>query len=597
MEKLKRNAGTLLLLLLAAVCLLTAVCNNNQAVLSSPSRLHLTGEYSRDGETWSPLEEADFSDWEGDILLRGHFDADIPEGLRIYWYRDHIGIELFVNGERESCDTVAMLLQLGEKITADFCGSEWYYQLSPGILPEDTVEFRLYDPHPYGNGGAVREFLDNLYVTGNSPVVMQGALKSYSTPYQGLGVVLIIVALLTLGGALASWMMHGAYGETLWCRGLLCLFTGGFVFLDTVDISFLSELTVFNTCGKLLCGMLAVYFAQLCLRSVLTGKRQTLADAVLLAAALLDCGLIVLSFAGLLLYDGLRVWRLSQWIFCPLLMFCAGAELHRGGANRGTLRSNLLLLAAILLDAAGLGESMYSHGTCGKLMFLLLFVYQIIRAARELIQDHRDSLRAKQLERELEESRISAMLSQLQPHFLYNVLNSIYQLCEVDPKTAQDAIEKFSDYLRSNMASLEEKKLIPFEEEYNHIKTYLSLERIRFPNKLQVVEDIQAANFKVPPLTVQVLVENAVKHGITKKRGGGTVTIATREEPDCWRITVSDDGKGFDPDRCGQDGRVHLGLRNARERLQAMAGGTLTVTSAPGQGTQAVIRIPKGGNK
>ena len=183
----------------------------------------------------------------------------------------------------------------------------------------------------------------------------------------------------------------------------------------------------------------------------------------------------------------------------------------------------------------------------------------------------------------------------MQPHFLYNVLNSIYQLCEVNPKTAQDAIEKFSDYLRNNMASLEENGVIPFEEEYSHVKTYLALEQIRFPSKLRIAEDIQATNFKVPPLTVQVLVENAVKHGITKKRDGGMVTVSTRELADCWQITVSDTGRGFDPAHYDEDGKAHFGLRNARERLRLMAGGTLTVTSRPGQGTTAEIRIPKGG--
>ena len=226
----------------------------------------------------------------------------------------------------------------------------------------------------------------------------------------------------------------------------------------------------------------------------------------------------------------------------------------------------------------------------------MLFVVQIVTAAQSIVLDHRGSFRAGQLEKELEESHIAAMLSQMQPHFLYNVLNSIYQLCETNPKTAQEAIVHFSDYLRDNMASLEQKEPIPFEEEYRHVQTYLALEQIRFPNTLRVTQDIQAVNFKVPPLTVQVLVENAVKHGVTKMRGGGTVTIATRELPDCWQITVADTGKGFDPEHYDEDGKPHFGLRNARDRLRLMAGGTLTITSAPRQGTTAEIRIPKGAN-
>ena len=377
---------------------------------------------------------------------------------------------------------------------------------------------------------------------------------------------------------------------------LLCLFAGGFIYLDTVNISFVRELVVFNTYGKLLCGMLAVYFGQRCLCLSLTGRRFTLANAALLVSALFHCVLVVLSFTGrMVLYDGLFLWRLFQLALCPLLMGCAAAELHQNGENRQILVSGLLLMAAVLLDIAGLGASMYSHGSCSKIVFLVVFTYQIIVVMKQVILDYRGSLRAGQLEKELADSRIGAMLSQMQPHFLYNVLNSIYQLCEVDPKTAQDAIEKFSDYLRNNMASLEQKEGIPFGEEYSHVKTYLALEQIRFPGKLRVTGDIQATNFKVPPLTVQVLVENAVKHGITKKRDGGMVTVSTRELPDCWQITVSDTGRGFDPAHYDEDGKAHFGLRNARERLRLMAGGTLTVTSRPGQGTTAEIRIPKGG--
>lgn len=200
---------------------------------------------------------------------------------------------------------------------------------------------------------------------------------------------------------------------------------------------------------------------------------------------------------------------------------------------------------------------------------------------------------SKRLEQELENSRISVMLSQMQPHFLYNVLNSIYYLCGHDPKLAQDVVVKFSDYLRNNMESLEQKSLISFEEEYRHIGTYLSLEKIRFRQKLEIIEDIQAADFQLPPLSVQPLVENAVKHGVTKKRGGGTVTISTRELEDCFLITVSDTGLGFDPEHYADDGKVHIGIKNVRARLSAMVGGSLTITSAIGEGTEAVVTIPK----
>lgn len=193
---------------------------------------------------------------------------------------------------------------------------------------------------------------------------------------------------------------------------------------------------------------------------------------------------------------------------------------------------------------------------------------------------------------QLADSRIAITLSQLQPHFIYNVLNSIYHLCARDPKLAQEAVDKFSDYLRNNMKSIEQKEPIPFEEEYQHIQTYLSLEKIRF-RTLEIIYDIDIVNFMLPPLTVQPLVENAVKHGVTKQRGGGSVTISTRETENAYLVMVIDTGVGFDPERYPEDGKVHIGIRNVRERLQNMVNGTLSITSSPGNGTTAMITIPK----
>ena len=96
---------------------------------------------------------------------------------------------------------------------------------------------------------------------------------------------------------------------------------------------------------------------------------------------------------------------------------------------------------------------------------------------------------------------------------------------------------------------------------------------------------------------ISYLVENAVKHGVTKKRGGGVVTLATRAETDGYVITVTDTGVGFDPEHYMDDGKTHIGIQNVRLRLKDMAGGRLKITSVPGVGTTAVIRIPKKGTE
>ena len=196
-------------------------------------------------------------------------------------------------------------------------------------------------------------------------------------------------------------------------------------------------------------------------------------------------------------------------------------------------------------------------------------------------------------EAELMEGRVSIMLSQIQPHFLYNSLTSIAYLCGKDPDGAKRAINDFADYLRGNMDSLKQKTPVPFEMELKHIKIYLSLEKMRFEEELQITYDIQTMDFRIPSLTIQPLVENAVKHGVGKAPNGGTVVIGTREKEDCYEVIVADDGVGFDVNQQAEDGKTHIGIANVRSRLWEMSRATLDISSEPGKGTTATVTIPK----
>ena len=199
-----------------------------------------------------------------------------------------------------------------------------------------------------------------------------------------------------------------------------------------------------------------------------------------------------------------------------------------------------------------------------------------------------------QKELALSESNNSLVLSQIQPHFLYNALTSIYRLCDVKPEAAKEVVSNFSKYLRGNLDSIKQTNMISFADELKHLQAYLSLEKIRYDDDLDVKYDISATEFFIPPLTVQPLVENAVNHGISDMPHGGCVTISTEEMPDRYEIRVRDNGVGFDPDTIPVDGRSHVGIMNVRSRLNIMCHGTLDIKSVPGQGTVAIIQIPKG---
>lgn len=196
-------------------------------------------------------------------------------------------------------------------------------------------------------------------------------------------------------------------------------------------------------------------------------------------------------------------------------------------------------------------------------------------------------------EKELYESKVKIMVSQIQPHFMYNALSSIAMLCKIDPDTANKATITFAQYLRGNMDSLNQTAPIPFEQELEHLKKYLYIEELRFGKKLKIEYDIQATAFVLPQLTIQPLAENAVKHGISKKRGGGTLTIASRETPSAFEVIVSDDGTGFDVNEKKDDGRSHVGMENVTRRLKEMCNADVIITSEVGKGTEAKIIIPK----
>ena len=206
--------------------------------------------------------------------------------------------------------------------------------------------------------------------------------------------------------------------------------------------------------------------------------------------------------------------------------------------------------------------------------------------------DQQNLLREK--EKQLAEERIRIMLSQIQPHFMYNTLNTIYYLADKHPDTAQRAISEFSDYLRGNIDALTASEPIPFEKELSHIRHYLSLEEIRFAEELRTVYDIEVREFRVPALSIQPLVENAVKHGIGRKPDGGTVWIKTKDTGNNIVIQVIDNGVGFkDSPDAKQSTHTHVGIQNVRERISSMMNGTLNIKSTPGQGTVAEVILPK----
>ena len=194
----------------------------------------------------------------------------------------------------------------------------------------------------------------------------------------------------------------------------------------------------------------------------------------------------------------------------------------------------------------------------------------------------------------INDQRNALMMSQINPHFMYNTLSTIAAMCEVSPTEAKDLTVEFSRYLRRNLSTLTSEDLIPFETEMQHVECYLNIEKARFREKLNVIYSIRCKDFRVPALSIQPLVENAVKHGITKKAAGGTIKISAYSTAKHYVVTIVDDGAGFDVTAPPSDtSRVHIGLQNVKSRISQMCRGTLYVKSTVGVGTRVTIAIPK----
>lgn len=211
----------------------------------------------------------------------------------------------------------------------------------------------------------------------------------------------------------------------------------------------------------------------------------------------------------------------------------------------------------------------------------VLFLFVNVRKNMELAVE----------EKRNKEAEIKIMMSQIQPHFIYNTLASISTLIRIDPKEAQKGLDNFTDYLRVNLSSMNEDGLILFSDELKHVEKYLSLEKMRFDDRLNIVYDIQSQGFLLPPLTIQPIVENAVKHGILKKIEGGTVTIKSYEDEKAYVVKIIDDGVGFDPNE--NRSNKHIGIRNVKYRLSSMCHGDMKIESAKDKGTTVTVLIYK----
>jgi len=193
-------------------------------------------------------------------------------------------------------------------------------------------------------------------------------------------------------------------------------------------------------------------------------------------------------------------------------------------------------------------------------------------------------------EKELTDAKTESMLAQIQPHFIFNSLTAIQSLILKSPQEAYNSISDFSDFLRGVTNSLSADKTIDVAEDLKTAVGYIKTEQIRFGDSLKVEINVEDSDYRIPPLTIQPIIENAIRHGIRKKEGGGTVKLNLKKEGDYHLIEIVDDGVGFDPNNV--DSQRHVGIENVRQRVKLISNAEMEINSVIGEGTTIRILFP-----
>lgn len=279
----------------------------------------------------------------------------------------------------------------------------------------------------------------------------------------------------------------------------------------------------------------------------------------------------------------------SFWLLCVYYCLTLGASLYQILIHREIRWQRRLALAlfCLLHIIAVIAQPFLSSL---PLMTLASLVSILVVSSNFYAEQNR---KFAQQTLELQATRAALVLSQIQPHFLFNSMATVMGLCDTDPREAKAALQELSDYLHYKISALSGNFLVGFDEDMEFLQSYLRLEKRRFGPRLNVEYEIGATDFKVPLLTLQPLAENAIRHGLSKRPDGGTVRIITKEIAEYYSILVEDNGVGFDTSApCDSPGN-HVGLNNVRTRLSILCHGSLTVRSMPGVGTIVEITIRK----
>ena len=601
-------AGILLLLFLAVLLLWFNNINNMQAVSAIAAKVRFYGEYRIDDGPWQEIVEGQhIPATKGDVTLRGNFHMLTPDGeyvgiyrgdIPIAFYTDHINLTIF-----EDKNGPYIIDMENPLYGSSACGVSWSaYLLTTGS--EEPIEILVHNPHRFGNENAIDEMLSKMALW--SGIDFERDMMASGKTQRNTGLVFVVISFVLLGSALFSALLHIPNSRIICLLGATILSAGIYLAYSASGVSFWSELIAFNTSILGFSMMFYMLFVAAIITCLLNETKRISSITTVALGILNGIYFLLPVLTPLHFYDTWLPWAITQSAANCVLLLCMIKEyLSTSQKKRWTHVGMGLLLLAFEADVIATAAGSWKGGFISKFVFIILFVAVLFVVLRLIPESINAAEKAKELElqrsrlevekniveAELKESRISIMLSQIKPHFIYNTLGTIERMCLKDPEKAFDLVRNFSLYLRGNFSELNSVVPIRFTEELKHIEYYVNIEKVRFPD-MNMEYNVEATEFVLPALSVQPLVENAIKHGLMRLETGGTVVIRSYETQTHFYVEVNDNGAGFDT-RLPIDEKKHVGLRNIRGRLKAMVNGDLILESKPGVGTKAVIMIPK----
>lgn len=279
-------------------------------------------------------------------------------------------------------------------------------------------------------------------------------------------------------------------------------------------------------------------------------------------------------------------------IFVEILLFLINMLISNKRKAKPDRLEVFISILLILFFICNIYLLTYTFVTVNTILGIIFTMLAITTHYKTIYHISEEAERSKELKSKLSQTQNYLIQSQMKPHFIFNTLGAIRTMIKSSPDRAYELTTSFSKYLRANISNISPDETISFAQEMDHIYTYVEIEKARFGERLNVVYDIKTNNFNMPPLTVEPLVENAVKHGVCKKIKGGTVKISSWEESDRFIVTVEDDGVGFDTDKRSES-NGSVGLKYIELRLKEISNADFMIESKVGVGTKATLTFFK----